>query len=203
MRTLLATLVALILVAPATAAAQGPPTVVTGAAQPGTTTATLNGTVDPNLAETKYHFEYGTTTDYVLKTPVESAGAADGPAAVAATVPDLTASTTYHFRLVAESALGTAVGDDATFQTTAATTNPAAPAIARLSAVDKTPTSARLTARIDPNRAATTWHLEWGTTSRFGSRSPDQTIPTGDGAVPISVPVGNLPAHTKIYWRVV
>ena len=199
MRSLLATAVALILVAPATAAAQGPPSVVTGAAQPGTTTATLNGTVDPNLTATSYHFEYGTTTDYGLESPTQSAGAGDDPVAVQATISGLSPSTTYHFRLVA----GDVKGADATFTTTAATSNPALPGISRLSAVDKTPTSARLTARIDPNRAATTWHLEWGTTSRFGSRSPDQTIPTGDGAVPISVPVGNLPAHTKIYWRVV
>src|SRR5215207_5010972 len=132
----------------ATAAAQGPPTVVTGAAQPGTTTATLNGTVDPNLTATSYHFEYGTTAAYGLVTPTQSAGSGDAPVPVQATVSGLTPSTTYHYRLVADGVAGA----DATFQTTAATTNPAAPTFSRLSAVDKTPTSARLTARIDPNR---------------------------------------------------
>jgi len=199
MRTLLATAVALILFAPATAAAQGPPTVVTGAAQPGTTTATLNGTVDPNLTDTTYHFEYGTTTAYGVPTPTESAGSEDAPVPVQATVSGLTPSTTYHYRLVANGVPGA----DATFTTAASTSNPAPPAIARLSAVDKTPTSARLTARIDPNRAATTWHVEWGTTTRLGNRTADQTIPTGDGGVPISVALGNLPTHTRIYWRVV
>jgi hypothetical protein len=199
MRILLATVVAVILFAPATAAAQDPPTVVTGAAQPGTTTATLTGTVDPNGTATTYHFEYGTTADYGLETPIQSAGSGDDPVPVQATISGLTASTTYHYRLVA----GDVKGADATFKTTAATPNPAAPRISRLSAVDKTTTSARLTAMIDPNRAATTWHVEWGTTTRFGSRSPDQTIPAGDGNVPISVPLGDLPSHTKIYWRVV
>jgi hypothetical protein len=199
MRTVLATLVALILLTPATAAAQAPPDVITGAAQPGTTTATLNGTVDPNGTPTSYHFEYGTTTDYGLESPTQAAGSGPDPLPVQATVSGLTASTTYHYRLVA----GDVRGADATFTTTAATPNPAVPAISRLSATDKTPTSARLTARIDPNRAATTWYVEWGTSTRFGSRSPDQTIPVGDGAVPISAPIGNLPTHTKIYWRVV
>ncbi len=199
MRTVLATLVALILLTPATAAAQGPPDVVTGAAQPGTTTATLNGAVDPNGAPASYHFEYGTTTDYGLESPTQAAGSGADPVPVQATVSGLTASTTYHYRLVA----GDVKGADATFKTTAATANPTVPSISRLSATDKTPTSARLTARIDPNRAATTWFVEWGTSTRFGSRSPDQAIPVGDGAVPISVPAGGLPTHTKIYWRVV
>jgi hypothetical protein len=199
MRTLLATVVALILLVPATAAAQGAPTVTTGAAQPGTTTATLNGTVDPNGAAATYHFEYGVTTDYGLESPAQSAGSGDDPVPVQATVSGLSASTTYHYRIVA----GDAKGADATFKTAAATPNPALPTISRLSAVDKTPTSARLTARIDPNRSPTSWYVEWGTTTGLGKRSPDQTIPTGDVAVPISVPIDGLPTHAKIYWRVV
>jgi hypothetical protein len=199
MRTLLATTVALIVLAPATAtAAAADPAVVTGSAQAGSTTATLNGTVDPNLEATSYHFEYGTTADYGLETPTLQAGSGDEPVPVQATVSGLTPSTTYHYRLVADGVLGL----DATFQTTAST-NPAPPTISRLAAADKTPTSARLTARIDPNRAATTWHAEWGTTTRLGNRTPEQTIPTGDGGVPVSVALANLPTHTRIYWRVV
>jgi hypothetical protein len=199
MRMLLATIVAaLILIAPATAAAQTP-TVTTGTAQPGTTTATLNGVVNPDGAPTDYFFQYGTTTMYGLASPTQSAGSGSADVPVQATISGLTASTTYHYRLVANGILG----NDATFTTGAATANPAAPAISRLSAVDKAPTSARLTARIDPNRAATTWHIEWGTTNALGRSTGEQTIPTGDGGVPISVPLGNLPTHTKIYWRVV
>jgi hypothetical protein len=197
MRTLLATVVALTLVAPASAGAQDP-LAVTGAAQPGTTTATLNGTVDPNGAETTYHFEYGTTIDYGLKapSPPQSAGSGADPVPVQTTISALSPSTTYHYRLVA----GDKPAADATFTTAP---NPAVPGIGGLSVVDKTPNSARLTARIDPNRAATTWHIEWGTTANFGTSTPDQTIPVGDAAVPISVPIANLPTNTKIYWRVV
>jgi hypothetical protein len=202
MRMLLATAVAFILIAPATAAAQGPPTVTTGAAQPGTMSATLNGTIDPNGATTSYRFEYGTTTAYGLQSPTQPAGSGDAELPVQATISGLTASTTYHYRLVAFPEGADRVnGIDRTFTTTVP--NPAAPSISRLSAVDKTPTSARLTARIDPNRAATTWHIEWGTTTSLGRTTPEQTIPTGDGAVQISVPLDSLPAHTKIYWRVV
>jgi hypothetical protein len=200
MRMLLATVVAFILIAPASAEAA---TAVTGPAQPATNTATLNGTVNPQGADTQYFFEYGTTTSYGVATSPQSAGSGSANVPVQAVVSGLTASTTYHYRLVATSGGQRAEGLDQTFTTSAATANPAAPAISRLSAVDKTPTSARLTARIDPNRAATTWHVEWGTTASLGRSTPEQTIATGDGGVPISVPLDNLPAHTKIYWRVV
>jgi hypothetical protein len=196
MRTLLATVVAFLLFAPATAQAAS---VTTGVAQPGTTTATLNGTIDSDGAATSYHFEYGTGINYGANTPTEQLPIQDGSQPVQATISGLTPNTTYHFRLVANGI----DGGDRTFTTTAAPANPAAPSVSRLSAVDKTPTSARLTARIDPNRAATTWHIEWGTTASLGRSTPEQTLPAGDGGVPISVPLANLPAHTRIYWRVV
>jgi hypothetical protein len=198
MRILLATLVAFSLLLPATAAAQGPPTVTTEPADPvGATTATLNGTVDPNGAPALYHFEYGPTTAYGAATTPEAAGSGDAPLAVQATIAGLSPARTYHVRLVANGVAGA----DRTFTT--APLPPAVPGISRLSAVDRTPTSARLTARVDANRSETSYHVEWGTTTRLGSRTPDATIPARDGGVPVSVPLAGLPAHTRIYWRVV
>jgi len=197
MRFLLATLIAFTaLAAPALAL---DPVAVTGGATPGATTAILTGTVDPNGTATDYHFEYGTTIEYGLETtPVPIDG--DGPQAVQATISGLTPSTAYHYRLVA----GAAQGLDRTFTTAAAPANPSPPGISRLAARDKTTSSARLTALIDPNRATTTYHVEWGTSStQLGSRSPDATLPAGNANVAISVPVTDLPTHTKIYWRVV
>jgi hypothetical protein len=98
MRMLLATVVALILVAPATAHAA---TATTGAAQPGTNTATLNGTVNPEGAATEYYFQYGTGTTYGLQSSPQSAGSGTADVPVQATISGLTASTTYHYRLVA------------------------------------------------------------------------------------------------------
>jgi hypothetical protein len=197
MRILLATLLAFIVLVPAAAAQDPVPT--TGAAHPGTTTATLSGTVDPNGVATDYHFEYGTTSAYGVATPAQSIGG-DGNQPVSATITGLSASTTYHYRLVA----GGIPGDDRMFTTLASTATPGAPRISRLAARDRTPTSARLTALIDPNRAATTYHVEWGTSStRLGNRTPGATLPAGDGNVAISVPLVDLPPHTRIYWRVV
>jgi hypothetical protein len=198
MRLILITFLALSLL-PASAAAQEP-AVTTGPADPvGQTTATLNGTVDPNGTARTWFFEYGTTTAYGLKTADESTGAGDEPVAVQAALQNLTASTTYHFRLVA----GGVAGADRTFKTTAAPSNPAPPAISALRATELTATSARLSAVVDPNRAATTWHVDWGTSTNFGNRTPDQTLPAGDAGVPVSIVLDGLPARRRIYWRVV
>ena len=53
----------------------GVPTVATGAASSITTTsAQLNGSVNPNGSATTYYFEYGLTTAYGAATPVQNAG---------------------------------------------------------------------------------------------------------------------------------
>jgi hypothetical protein len=197
MRLILATLCTLLVAAPAAAAA---PDVTTGPADPvGQTTATLTGTVDPNSVATPYHFEYGTTATYGLTTAEGAAGAGDDPVAVQAAVSGLTAATTYHYRLVA----GGVAGGDRTFTTTAAPANPSPPGISGLRATDRTAHAARLTARIDPNRAATTWHVEWGLTTALGNRTPERSLPAGDVAVAVAEPLAGLPASTRVYWRVV
>jgi hypothetical protein len=97
----------------------GPPVVATGPANGiGATGATLNGSVDPNGHSTNWYFEYGPTTGYGTKTASRSAGSARGAKAVATAVSGLAPGTTYHYRLVATSSAGTALGADAMFTTT-------------------------------------------------------------------------------------
>lgn len=96
-----------------------PPTAVTG--DPGaatTSTAVVNGTVNPNTVATTYHFEYGTTTDYGTSTAETSAGAGSADVQAAETLSDLAAGTVYHYRVVAASAGGITAGADRTLSTT-------------------------------------------------------------------------------------
>ena len=88
------------------------------------TSATLNGSVVRD-GQTTYHFEYGTTTAYGSRTPDKnvSGGGGSGGRSVNEDVSGLQPSTTYHFRLVAVSASGTANGADLTFATPAAGPN--------------------------------------------------------------------------------
>lgn len=102
-----------------------PPVATTGAASNITPTkATLNGTVDPNLAATTYYFEYGETEAYGTKIPASEDGdAGEGSEAVAVdeAISGLKPNTTYHFRLVAVNAEGESVGEDAMFTAPVAT----------------------------------------------------------------------------------
>jgi len=94
-----------------------PPAATTGSASAMTaTTATLNGTVFPNKESTTYRFEYGTTAAYGSQTPAGTASGNSGKS-VSASLTGLAPSTTYHFRLVATNASGTATSADAQFTT--------------------------------------------------------------------------------------
>jgi hypothetical protein len=96
------------------------PTATTGAASSVTAAkATLGGTVNPEGAETKYYFEYGTTTSYGTSTPETSAGGEVGNVNASRIVSGLKSATTYHFRLVAVNRAGTVHGEDKIFSTSA------------------------------------------------------------------------------------
>jgi hypothetical protein len=84
--------------------------------------ASLQGTVNPNGSPTAYHFEYGTTTGYGSRLPANDASAGSGGVVkdVSQGVEGLSPNTVYHYRLVAENALGQTVGADRSFTTTAA-----------------------------------------------------------------------------------
>ncbi len=66
--------------------------------------ATLQAPIDPNGADTRYYFEYGTTTAYGADAPALPPGAdigsAVGAQAIGLHLQDLAPSTLYHYRLV-------------------------------------------------------------------------------------------------------
>jgi len=88
-----------------------------GSSQVGMSSATLKGGVDPHGAETSYIFQYGTTTAYGAQTAAVSAGNGTTEVKVSQPISGLPPGTTYHYRLVATSAAGTAKGQDGTFRT--------------------------------------------------------------------------------------
>lgn len=95
------------------------PSVTTGGATSvSSTSATLNGTVNPNRSSTTVTFEYGTTTSYgstvsAAQSPITGASSQG----VSAGVAGLKAGTTYHFRVKATNSLGTNYGGDKSFTT--------------------------------------------------------------------------------------
>ena len=98
--------------------AGNPPTVSTGTAGNVTaTSATLNGTVNPNNAETAYLFEYGTTISYGTQTIAENVGSGNSTLSVNKTISGLQPNTTYHYRIYAGNEFGYVTGNDMTFNT--------------------------------------------------------------------------------------
>jgi hypothetical protein len=98
----------------------GVPTVATEPANAITDVGgTLNGTVNPEGAETKYYFEYGKTSSYGSKTAEASAGAGEVTLVEHAAITGLEPEVTYHYRVVAVNSFGTSDGPDHTFATTA------------------------------------------------------------------------------------
>jgi hypothetical protein len=82
------------------------------------TSATLQGNLNPRSEETTYHFEYGSTDPgYGSSTPTGRLGPSPTSTLVAAHLQGLTADTTYHYRLAATNANGTTYGPDSTFTT--------------------------------------------------------------------------------------
>lgn len=81
------------------------------------TSATLNGTVNPNGLETTYYFEWGLADSYGNTTNSHSVGSGTSAVAVSANLSVLTPGTTYHYRLVATNSSGTGYGTDRTFKT--------------------------------------------------------------------------------------
>ena len=102
-----------------TALAAAPEAVTKAATDVTATTATLNGTVSPNREDTTYFFQYGTTTAYGSQTPTQGPIGGNADRNVDAALTGLAPSTTYHYRVAASNASGTAFGADMTFTTPA------------------------------------------------------------------------------------
>jgi hypothetical protein len=180
-----------------------PPKPVTGSPESLTrTSATLAGTIAPGGADTSYFFEYGTTTGYGLKTAAATvpAGAGADAVAVKQAISGLTVGTTYHYRLVATNAAGTANGSDKTLKTIA---NPKAPSVSTQSATGVAAQAANLVARINPNGQSTTYYFQYGTSTSYKSKTGVVDAGAGVSTITATVPVASLSANTKYHFRVV
>jgi hypothetical protein len=85
--------------------------------------AILHASINPYGLQATYHFEYGLTTGYGSRVPVQTEGTVGNGRVsrpVQRAVTGLTPGTTYHFRVVARSSAGVTYGDDQSFTTPAA-----------------------------------------------------------------------------------
>ncbi len=163
------------------------------------TTATLNGTVNPNGAETTVSFEWGTTTSYGNTTTPQIIPTGTAPVDVLANITGLTPNTPYHYRVKAVNSINTTYGLDASF------TTPVIAPSATTNAVSNNTTgnSATLNGSINPNGAATTVYFQWGTDTSYGNTTTTQNISAGNNNVAVTANISGLTVGTPFHYRVV
>jgi hypothetical protein len=147
-------------------------TVITGSASASSpTTATITGTVNPEgTPYTECKFEYGPTNAYGSSEPCTESPAAIGegssPVTVHAQLSGLL-EPTYHYRLVASNVDGTAQGKDRAL---------GSPLVLDQQPNEVTETEAELSAYINPQGLASTYRLEYGTTTSYGQSTAEASL---------------------------
>ena len=160
--------------------------------------ATLNGTVDPHALTTSVHFQYGPTTSYGFTTAPQS-HSGNTYLNVSANISSLTASTTYHFRVVASNSAGTRFGNDRTFTTLTAT---GPPVVTTNPATNVSSSSATLNGSLDPHGLTTSVNFQYGTTISYGHTTTMQSQ-TGNTYRNITGNISGLTTHTTYHFRIV
>jgi Ca2+-binding RTX toxin-like protein len=163
----------------------------------GSTTAVLNGVVDPKGRATNWWFEYGTSTRYGTKTPVRNAGSGTSAVPVATPVTGLQPGVRYHARLVAQSSVGTFRGANVSFRTGSL------PSVATGPLTALGPSSATVTGTVNPVGRETTVWFEYGRTTAYGFRTTARDVGAGTADVPVSIALTGLRAGLRYHYRLV
>jgi hypothetical protein len=166
-----------------------------------TVSAHLSGTVNPLGADATYAFEYAEAGGSWNSTATEDAGSGEAPVNVEADLSELQPNTSYEVRLSAGNASGTNTSEPVTFETL-----PSAPAVTEAPATDLTPTSVTVSGTVNPFGLATTFYVEWGPTTAYGSRAPlGSPLVAGAGRGPklISETIAGLTPGSAYHYRIV
>ena len=170
------------------------------------TSATFNGSVNPNgggKLSTGYHFEYSDdagATWTSVPTPDADAGNGTSDVPVSQAVTGLEPNTAYQVRLVARRpfAAGSATSAVETF-----TTDAAPPTVSGVGSSQITNTTAVLGGRVDPNHSQTTYQFEYGTDISYGNATPLDSAGSGARSVAVSKTVTGLQPNTEYHFRLV
>ncbi|MFO1488390.1 MAG: hypothetical protein U1F83_05070 [Verrucomicrobiota bacterium] len=194
-----------------------PPTAATSSTSNRTgTSATLNGSVNPNGANTAGWFRYstispGTPNDtFGTRAPASggsAVGSGNSSVAFSQNIAGLTAGTTYFYCAIATNSAGTGFGSLQTF------TTPLPPTAATATATLVTSTTATLNGTGTPNGASATGWFRYSTSNPgagndvAGTRAPaagGSSLGAGSSPVAYSQAISGLtPAKTYFYWAVV
>jgi hypothetical protein len=184
---------------PAGALAATTPAVTTGGASVGPTTATMNGTVNPDGAPTTYYFQIGLSAVYTATSAVKSAGSGTRPVSATGAINGLLPATLYHYRLVASSSAGATLGKDRTFTTS----GPPLPTPTTGEALVAGPNTAVVAGSIGTNGDVTTWAFQFGLTTGYGAETFGINAPASAAPVPVSAELTGLESGAIFHYRLV
>lgn len=169
------------------------------------TTATLNGVLNPKKPGEPETYQF-----FYRQSETECYGpggkVASGPSlgekgeAVSTVVTGLLPATTYTFCLGAESRISAAeeapLGPRVTF-----TTSAAAPAITGESVSSVGSSEATVSAQVNPGGLLTNYRVEYGTTTEYGSSTPETSVGAGNKPAGVQVRLSGLTPGTLYHFR--
>jgi len=197
-----------------------------------TTTAAISGSVDPGASgfpaqdDTKYYFQYGTTTSYGHQVPglldhaeaeacredhekdeacpsESEAGEGEGARAEQSNLVGLEPGRTYHYRIVAtnDNANPEALPPQTVYgQDETFTTAATPPILSEVSVQGIGQNGATITARLESQGLPTRWELQLGATPGLLAL---QASGNTTGTIPLSLGVGSLSPGTTYYYKLV
>ncbi len=164
----------------------------------GPTEASLTGEALPGFGPTVIFFSYKTEGSATFHTVAsEPIGSDNSTHSATMTVTGLQPGITYTYWATAVNLAGSSVGPEQSFTTS---DRPAVD-LSPVSAI--TETTANLAALVNPNRAATTYHFEYGVGSPSGASTPEVAIGSDGLSHEVSAPISGLSAGTTYKFRVV
>jgi hypothetical protein len=160
--------------------------------------AKLNGSVNPHGLTTSVYFQYGTTNSYGLTTAPQS-HTGNTFQNISVNTSGLTASTTYHFRIVTTNSAGTSYGSDESF----ATLPPIGfPIVTTKPATNVATFAATLNGLLDPHGSTTNVRFQYGTTTNYGHHTAMQSQ-AGNTYRNIAANISGLAGNTTYHCRIV
>jgi len=177
----------------------GPPVAITNPATLiASFSANLNGSVNPHGLTTSVYFQYGTTNSYGLTSAPQSR-TGNTALNISAHISGLTASTTYHFRIVTANSAGTRYGSDTTFVTLPPI---GFPIVTTKPATNVATFAGTLNGLLDPHGLTTSVYFQYGTTASY-ERTTAMQSQTGNTFRNIAANIGGLASNTTYHFRIV
>ena len=163
-----------------------------------TPSATLNGSVNPEGVATTYYFQYGTTTNWTeSSTQAVEVGSGTSTLKESASIMGLAAGTTYYYRIVATSAIGTSEGSAQSF------TMQPPPAVATNEATNVQQEQATISGTVNPNGLDTHYYFQYGLSAEYGLSTASTDAGSGTSGAPENATTTNLQPSRIYHYRIV